>query len=257
MNNWLDRHPSRYARWNYWGSNVRQHWRHYHHHGDWFGRDWWNRHRFRLGGWHYAYWYRSHPWNYWWSRPAYSTLVGWFNWSAPSNVWSQPVYYDYGTGGNVYYEDNNVYVGGEQVGTAADFAASAAQLATVEPPASQEEQDNAEWMPLGTFAVSADEKETEPSRIVQLAVNREGIVSGTLYNTETDDAQTLLGQVDKDTQRVAMRVGESDDVIMETGLYNLTKDEAPVMIHFGLDRVEYWLLVRLDANEDGPTVDGQ
>jgi hypothetical protein len=28
-------------------------------------------------------------------------------------------------------------------------------------------------------------------------------------------------------------------------LYNLTKDEAPCLIHFGMERTEPWLLVRL------------
>ena len=85
-----------------------------------------------------------------------------------------------------------------------------------------------------------------------MAVNRQGIVSGSFYNTATDEAQAVLGQVDKDTQRVALRIGESDDVILETGLYNLTKDEAPAMVHFGPDRVEYWLLVRLKSDEEAP-----
>lgn len=250
MNQWLDRHPSRYARWNYWGSNVRQHWRYYNHHANWFGNDWWSRHRFPVGGWHYMYWNRTRPWAYWWSVPTYANVVGWFNWDAPSATWSQPIYYDYGTGGNVYYEGDNVYVGDQMVGTAADFAASAAELATVQPPASQEEAESTEWMPLGTFAISSDESDADPTRVIQLAVDRSGVVSGTLYNTATDEAQTVLGQVDKDTQRVAVRIGESDDVIMETGLYNLTKDEAPVMVHFGPDRVEYWLLVRLEADQD-------
>ena len=252
MNRWLDTHPSRYARWNYWGGNVRQHWGHYHHHGDWFRGAWWGNHYHHLGGWNYMYWNRTRPWSYWWRRPTYVGLASWFTWSAPAAVWSEPIYYDYGQGGNVYYENNNVYVNGEEVGTAADFAASAAELATVAPPASQEEAEAAEWMPLGTFAVSSDESETDPNRVVQLAVDRTGVVSGTLYNIATDEAQTVLGQVDKETQRVAMRIGESDDVIMETGLYNLTKDEAPVMVHFGPDRVEYWLLVRLeDEGGDG------
>ena len=60
----------------------------------------------------------------------------------------------------------------------------------------------------------------------------------------------MLGRVDKDTQRVALRVGESEDVVVETGLYNLDADEAPVMVHFGPDRVENWLLVRLEDPEN-------
>ena len=36
---------------------------------------------------------------------------------------------------------------------------------------------------------------------------------------------------------------------METGIYNLTKDEAPMLVHFGKDKTEQWLLVRMDQDE--------
>ena len=150
----------------------------------------------------------------------------------------------------MYYENNVAYVDGQEVGTPQDFAASAAALATVDPPPSEEQAEEADWMPLGTFAVSSNQKDTEPTRYAQLAVDKQGVVSGTIYDDSTDITQTLLGRVDKDTQRVAMRVGESEDIVVETGLYNLTQEEAPIMVHYGPDRVENWLLVRLEQPED-------
>jgi hypothetical protein len=172
--------------------------------------------------------------------------VSWFTWTAPQTVWAQPVYYDYGQGGNVVYNDNSVYINGDQVATSTEFAQSAAELATVAPPASEEEAEKVEWMPLGTFTVSAGERDIDPNRIVQLAVSKEGIISGTLYNTQTDQTQSIQGQVDKETQRVAFRIGESEDIVVESGLYNLTQEQAPLLVHFGPDKVENWLLVRLD-----------
>ncbi len=188
---------------------------------------------------------RRYPANYWWTVPTYAACTSFFNWSTPA----QPVFYDYGQGGNVTYENNVVYINGEQVSTADEFAESAAVLATVPPPASEEEAEETEWMPLGTFAVATDEQDVDPSRVIQLAVSKEGIISGTLYNTQTDQAQSVQGQVDKETQRVAFRVGESDDVIVESGLYNLTQEYAPVLVHFGTERVEDWLFVRLENPE--------
>lgn len=176
--------------------------------------------------------------------------MNWFTWSPPPTVWAQPIYYDYGQGGNVVYENNVVYVNGQQVASADEFAQSAAALATVPPPASEEEAEQVEWMALGTFAVASDQKDVDPTRVVQLAVSREGYISGTLYNTQTDQAQSVQGQVDRDTQRVAIRVGEDEDIVAETGLYNLTQEEAPLLVHFGSDKVETWLLVRLDEPED-------
>ena len=167
-----------------------------------------------------------------------------------SEVWSEPVYYDYGTGGNVVYQNDAVYINNQQVATADEFAQSAAVLATVPPPASEEQAAQAEWLPLGTFAVSANEKDVDPTRVVQLAINKQGVISGTCYNTQTDQAQSVQGRVDKQTQRVAMRVGESENIVVETGLYNLTQENAPVLVHFGADKVEDWLLVRLDNPEN-------
>ncbi len=177
-------------------------------------------------------------------------MTSWFTWSAPQESWQEPIYYDYGTGGNVVYEDNSVYINNEPVATTTEFAESAAALATVEPPASEEAATQAEWMPLGTFAVSANEKDVKPNRVTQLAVNKQGIISGTLYNTETDEAQTIQGQVDKQTQRVAFRIGESENIVAETGLYNLTQSEAPLLVHFGTEKVENYLLVRLEEPQE-------
>lgn len=150
---------------------------------------------------------------------------------------------------------DNVYIDGQQVATADQFAQSAAALATVPPPASEEEAAQVEWMPLGTFAVAKDPKDVDPTNLIQLAVSQEGIISGTMYNTKTDEAYTVQGQVDKDTQRVAFGVGESDSIVIESGLYNLTQDDAPVLVHFGPDKTENWLFVRLE-DQSGDTAEG-
>lgn len=110
--------------------------------------------------------------------------------------------------------------------------------------------EEVEWMALGTFTIATDEKDLDPTRVIQLAVNREGIISGTMFNSATDKAHAVQGRVDKDTQRVAFRIGESTDTILETGLYNLTQQQAPVLVHFGTERVEKYLFVRLEAPED-------
>ncbi len=60
------------------------------------------------------------------------------------------------------------------------------------------------------------------------------------------DAQAIAGMwtengeyVDDAGQRV------EGHAAIETGAYNLTKDEAPCLIHLGSERTERWLLVRL------------
>jgi hypothetical protein len=247
---WWNRPPARIGFWTGWGSGVRRSWVQFNRRNIWFTGVWWNRHPFPVGGWHFHFWRHSFPARYWWTVPAWGRLTTWFTWSAPAAVWSQPVYYDYGNGGNVIYESNNVYVGGELVASADEFAMSAMDLATVPPPQSDDQAAAAQWLPLGTFAVSTHEEDVEPSQVLQIAVSKEGIVSGTLYNIDTDQSQAVQGQVDKETQRVAFRIGESDEVVAEMGLYNLTQEEAPVLVHFGSERTEHYLLVRMEYNED-------
>ncbi|MGL4515014.1 MAG: hypothetical protein ACRCT8_18165 [Lacipirellulaceae bacterium] len=251
LGNWLDNHPTRVARWGYWGSQVRHNWHAGSYAHNWYGNNWWQSHGHNVGGWHYHHCNHNHGWNYWWVAPVYADFRSWFTFPTNMPVWQQPIYYDYGPGGNAYYRGNRFYVNNQVVGSAEDLAASAAMLATVAPPASQQEAEASEWKPLGTFAVVADKNEVQPTRSVQLAVNRDGIVAGTFYNSETDEARTVQGRVDPETQRVALRVGESDRFVLETGLYNLTQDEAPVLAHFGPDQHEYWLLVRLEYTGEG------
>ena len=49
-------------------------------------------------------------------------------------------------------------------------------------------------------------------------------------------------------------MGRNKTTVCETGLDNLTRDEAPVLIHMGKDKTQQWTLVRLQppANEDKP-----
>jgi len=58
----------------------------------------------------------------------------------------------------------------------------------------------------------------------------------------------ISGQVDKKTGRVAWKIG-SNNTVIETGLQNLTRDNASCLLHFGTDNTQTWLLVRLREPE--------
>jgi hypothetical protein len=81
--------------------------------------------------------------------------------------------------------------------------------------------------------------------VLQLAVDKDGIVSGTMHNQETNQTYAVQGRVDKETQRVAFTIGDSKDVVLETGVYNLTQQQTPLLAH-GDGREETYLLLRLD-----------
>jgi hypothetical protein len=159
--------------------------------------------------------------------------------------WGQPVYYDYG--GNVVYRDNSVYVDGQQAATADEYAQQAEQLAATA--ADVQDTDQTEWMSLGVFGL-AQEEEGEATMLLQMAVSKEGIISGSYHNTVTDQSQSIQGAVDRKTQRAAWTIGDDPSTVLETGIYNLTKDQTPVLVHFGTEKTQTWLMVRLDPPDD-------
>ena len=192
-------------------------------------------------------WYRRYPvawypaaWAYGdaWAIATWASLSGWLGYSA------QPVYYNYGD--NIVYQDNSVYVNGQDSGTAEQYYEEAQNLATTG--AGEQTSDGEKWLPLGVFALSEGDQ-TSAHMILELAVNKQGIIRGNYTNTATNDTQQVEGSVDKSTQRAAWIIGDNKNNVMETGVYNLTKDEAPVLVHFGGDRTEQWLLVRLNQKD--------
>ncbi len=119
------------------------------------------------------------------------------------------------------------------------------------PEFTEEQAKEIEWMPLGVFAVVQEGVE-DGNLLLQLAVSKDGIIAGTLYNESTESSRELEGMVDKETQRAAWAPvdGKNTDVVMETGIYNLTEDQAVVMVHFGPETTQTWTLVRLDEPKE-------
>jgi hypothetical protein len=161
-------------------------------------------------------------------------LTGWCGYGSES-------YYDYGE--NIYYQEGAVYSEGQQIATADQYAAAAEQIATSIP-----QVKDPDWMPLGVFAMTQDGKASgpTPTMFLQLNVSKEGIIAGTLQNTGTNTTQTIEGMVDKKSQRAAWVVTGKSRPLMETGIFNLTKDTAPALLHFDDGQTQQWLLVRMD-----------
>jgi hypothetical protein len=179
-----------------------------------------------------------------WNRPyrwaTWGLITGWFPGS-----WGQANYYDYGE--NIYYDDDSVYYGDEVVASSEEYAQQAQDIAT----SAEEPGDDSEWLPLGVFALVQDGQASgpPPTIFLQLTVSKEGVIAGTVTNTETDGVKVIEGAVDKKTQRSAWVIQGKDSPIMETGIANLTKDEAPALLHFADGQTQQWLLVRLEEPE--------
>ncbi|WP_339734778.1 hypothetical protein [uncultured Gimesia sp.] len=199
-------------------------------------------------GMYYPGWYTAHPgvwyasaWpaGYAWRACTWASMMAWLTLAD-----TQPVYYDYGN--NVVYQDNSVYVNNQDVGTAEQYTQQASQLAAAG--ASADVNDEKNWMPLGVFALS-ESGQTKSNSVVELAVNAQGVIRGNYTNTKTKKTQQVQGSIDKKSQRAAWTVGDDKNTVYDTGIYNLTKAEAPLLVHSGKDQTQQWLMVRLDQKD--------
>ena len=171
---------------------------------------------------------------------AWGALTGWFGWGTGYTETT------YAYGDNVYYSEDQVYYGDAPVATAEEYADQAAAIAASAP--QNLDPSSSEWLPLGVFAATQDREATgpDPTLFLQLAVNKDGVISGTFSNMATGDNQTIEGMVDKKSQRVAWCVEGKSWPIVETGLASLTTDTFPVLVHFEDGQTQQWLLVRLE-----------
>jgi hypothetical protein len=163
-----------------------------------------------------------------------------------ADVPADPIYYDYGS--SVVYQGDTVYMNGEQLATADQYAQQADQLAVTGRQAEVSEQDD--FMPLGVFAM-AQEGGTVSNDLFQIAVNKNGVLRGNYYNALSDSAVPLYGSVDKKTQRAAWTVGDKKNVTYEAGFANLTKNETTMLVHFGKGKTQQWTLVRMEQPKEG------
>lgn len=203
-------------------------------HWDVYGADWYAGHP---GAWCAAGWAAGAAW----STATWANVGTWLSYYPP-----QPIDYDYGT--DIVYQNNVVYVNGQSAGTADEYYDQAADLA-----ASGSKADapaDGDWLPLGVFALSKPGQASSDVTI-QLAVNKQGVIRGNYADSRTNQTQPVHGALDKASQRVSFTVGDNAAEVVETGLYNLTQDEAPCLIHTSKENTEQWLLVRLKQPGSG------
>ena len=193
---------------------------------------------------------QNNPGNFWQENPGWTAWAitrpyAWATWGSVGS-WcgysSEPTAYSYGE--NVYYDNGQVYYGDQPVATADEYAEQAEAIAASVPMGGT---DKGEWLPLGVFALTQDGQASgdQPSIYMQLAINKQGVITGTLKNTLANKTQQLEGMADKMSQRVAWVASGQERPIAETGLSNLTQDTAPVLIHFADGQTQQWLMVRI------------
>jgi hypothetical protein len=151
-----------------------------------------------------------------------------------------PISYNYGV--NVTAQNGNVFVDAQNVGSTGDFSLQAAKIAQAGVAAEASPTD--QWQPLGVYAMVRDEQQ-HPQLIVQLAINKQGILRGNYIDELTESTLPIRGAVDNASKRAAWLVGGNKQTVMEAGLSDLTDPETPALIHKN-GKTDHWILVRLD-----------
>ena len=233
--------------WARWGDGVRYEFNNLAANHGWFGRQWRQDHQYPSYWWNYAYWTDSFPSSYWWRQPEWDELNRFFS------QWNlrPPFYFDYGPGGNFTIRQRTVYVMNRAMASQEDLTRSAAGLASVQlnGTPTRNQIESIEWLPLGTYVLSTSPNNPvgNSKAVIQLAVTRDGNVSGCFFNLQANQAYPLQGQIDRNTQRVAFMITGAPNAVFETGLYNLTCPNVPTLVHQGLYDTRSCVLVRLDS----------
>jgi len=109
-----------------------------------------------------------------------------------------------------------------------------------------------DWLPLGVFVVSRDGV-PDNNVLVQLAVTKDGVIGGTIFNQLTGATFPIQGTVDKQTQRAAWTYNDDlgAQIVMESSVFNLTQPAATGLIHYSPDNIQVIELVRLEDPNAG------
>ena len=203
---------------------------------NWFNDRFFERHNFRPG----CFVNNAN----WWGCPQWGLLCNWFPWG-----WTYPYYYD----DSGYY-----YLLSQEFGYDEPIAPQQPEEEAPQQPSVNVYQQNQqgsqtvqdEWMPLGVFAVGKNDIVAAFSNMyIQLAVNKQGDISGTYYNASIDETQSIEGAVDQQTQQAIWKITDNQSTpLMIAGMYNLTQDVVPIQVQFQDGTVQSWLLVRMNKN---------
>jgi hypothetical protein len=163
------------------------------------------------------------------------------SWCNYGGSYAEPVTYEY-TSDGTYANGKEVVADDEYSRQARELAASGAEL--LQQKVDAQEADKLEWLPLGVFALCQSDA-GDPTMFLQLAISREGIVAGSFANTTSSEDLSVQGGADRESTRLAVTIGDQTDVVIETGLYNVTEQESSALVHFQDGTRENWLLVKM------------
>jgi hypothetical protein len=102
-----------------------------------------------------------------------------------------------------------------------------------------------EWYPLGVYSLMSGGDDMG-TRVVQLAVDRHGHLSGNYYDMITNDDKSLSGEIDRQSQRVTFWLNRNPNVHFHASVYRLLQQPyGTITVHLpGAE--QRWQFVRLE-----------
>ena len=211
--------------------------------GWWKDRDWHGRH---WDHWDHFAFHHHRPF-FWWDWCSAPRLTTWVTFG-----WAMPYYWDYGPGEYIYCYNDVIYVNGQWFQPAPVFYDQTLVLAQRAPDLTPEQAVQVEWLPLGVFAVARDGV-ADHNLLIQIAVTKDGVIGGTVFNQATGASFPVEGTVDKQSQRAVWTYVDANQarIVMETSVYNLTQPQATGLVHYGPNDIQVVELVRLEEPSAG------
>lgn len=258
-----------------YGNGFAHGWQDSNYYHGWSGYGW---HGYGWGGWGYPGGFWGWPGGWWcpgWSEGAAWTFLGV---SELTNFLGLSMIAGAGAGGgksqpkNITYNNNTVYVNGQPAGTSEQYYQQSAQLAAEGLQAQQNSNNiqqyattstytgtgmpqqanyesqpdqSGQWQALGVFAL-AEPGQTQSNMLLQLAINKQGMLRGNYINQLTNEKSQVYGALDKNTQRVSWTIGQNNTTVFDTSLGSLTKKDSQVLVHYGPDSTTTMALIRLN-----------
>lgn len=87
--------------------------------------------------------------------------------------------------------------------------------------------------------------------MLQLAINKDGMVRGNYLNQLTNETSQVFGALDKKTQRVSWTIGSNNTTVFDAMLADLVRDDSQVLVHYGPQNTKAMALIRLPAPKGG------
>jgi hypothetical protein len=102
-----------------------------------------------------------------------------------------------------------------------------------------------QWLTLGAYTLRTSDGD-QGTRILELAVDKQGRVRGSYFDMITNATQNVFGMIDQNTQQARWSLETNRQLTFVTTLDQLTQPQGVVNVKLPGGRVQQWQLVRME-----------